>query len=130
MAYSLSHPCVFWFLVWPLIFCWFSVHLLKYDRHIHTLQYILAHRRGPLGRRRPVFLTSIPTLVTLYVLCPYRSPRHLIHMAHSHSHDGGHVHDHSHSHADGAGHGHTHEIMDGPGSYMGRAPPIVEGRDW
>jgi len=45
--------------------------------------------------------------------------------SHSHSHDGGH--DHSHAAAD---HGHTHEILDGPGSYLGREMPIVEGRDW
>ncbi|KAI5804873.1 CobW/HypB/UreG, nucleotide-binding domain-containing protein [Pyronema omphalodes] len=40
-----------------------------------------------------------------------------------HSHDGlhdGHAHDH----------GHSHEILDGPGSYLAREPPIVEGRDW
>ena len=43
----------------------------------------------------------------------------------SHSHDGG----VSHSHA-GADHGHTHEILDGPGSFLGREMPIVEGRDW
>lgn len=42
----------------------------------------------------------------------------------AHSHEG-----HSHSHA-GADHGHTHEILDGPGSFLGREPPIVEGRDW
>ena len=41
-----------------------------------------------------------------------------------HSHDGM-----SHSHA-GADHGHTHEIYNGPGSFMGREMPIVEGRDW
>ncbi|OJD35969.1 urease accessory protein [Diplodia corticola] len=46
-------------------------------------------------------------------------------MAHSHSHDGG----ASHSHA-GADHGHTHEILDGPGSYLGREMPIIEGRTW
>lgn len=46
-------------------------------------------------------------------------------MAHSHSHDGG----VSHSHA-GADHGHTHEILDGPGSYLGREMPIIEGRTW
>ncbi|KAJ9623431.1 hypothetical protein H2203_005690 [Taxawa tesnikishii (nom. ined.)] len=42
----------------------------------------------------------------------------------SHSHDGA-----SHSHV-GADHGHTHEILDGPGSFLGREMPIVEGRDW
>lgn len=36
-----------------------------------------------------------------------------------HSHDG-----HSHDH------GHSHEILDGPGSYLAREPPIIEGRDW
>ena len=47
---------------------------------------------------------------------------------HMHSHDGG----PSHSHANGAAvdHGHTHEILDGPGSYLHREMPIVEGRDW
>ena len=53
-------------------------------------------------------------------------------MAHTHSHDGVGGHDHSHSH-DGfsaAEHGHSHEILDGPGSYLGREMPIVEGRDW
>ena len=44
--------------------------------------------------------------------------------SHTHDHDGA-----SHSHA-GADHGHTHEILDGPGSYLGREMPIVEGRDW
>jgi hypothetical protein len=50
-------------------------------------------------------------------------------MAHSHSHDGlqGHAHSHDNPAAD---HGHTHEILDGPGSYMGREMPIIEGRTW
>jgi len=48
-------------------------------------------------------------------------------MAHSHSHDGGHSHSHDNP---AAAHGHTHEILDGPGSYMGREMPIIEGRDW
>ncbi|KIW01065.1 urease accessory protein G [Verruconis gallopava] len=42
----------------------------------------------------------------------------------SHSHDG-----HSHSH-EGVEHGHTHEILDGPGSFLGREMPIVEGRNF
>jgi urease accessory protein len=42
----------------------------------------------------------------------------------SHTHEIGGV---SHSHAD---HGHTHEILDGPGSYIGREMPIIEGRNW
>ena len=42
----------------------------------------------------------------------------------SRTHDGvGHSHD-------GGDHGHTHEILDGPGSYLGREMPIIEGRDW
>jgi urease accessory protein len=48
-------------------------------------------------------------------------------MSHSHSHDNG---DHSHSHDGVDAHGHTHEILDGPGSYLGREMPIVEGRNW
>ena len=49
-----------------------------------------------------------------------------------HSHDGVHFHaSHGHSHdAPAADHGHSHEILDGPGSYMGREMPIIEGRDW
>lgn len=43
---------------------------------------------------------------------------------HSHSHEGV-----SHSHA-GGDHGHSHEILDGPGSFLGREMPIIEGRDW
>ncbi|KAF1991461.1 urease accessory protein UreG [Aulographum hederae CBS 113979] len=45
----------------------------------------------------------------------------------SHTHDGV----TSHSHDDrAADHGHTHEILDGPGSYLGREMPIIEGRNW
>ncbi|KGQ03111.1 putative urease accessory protein ureG-like protein [Beauveria bassiana D1-5] len=46
----------------------------------------------------------------------------------SHAHDGV-----SHSHDGGFNaqeHGHSHEILDGPGSYVGREMPIVEGREW
>ena len=49
-------------------------------------------------------------------------------MSHTHSHD-----DASHSHAQahaGGDHGHTHEVLDGPGSFLGREMPIIEGRDW
>jgi urease accessory protein len=47
-------------------------------------------------------------------------------MAHEHSHEG-----HSHSHAfDAVAHGHTHEILDGPGSYLARELPIVDGRNF
>ncbi|KAI1266226.1 urease accessory protein UreG [Xylariaceae sp. FL1019] len=45
----------------------------------------------------------------------------------SHSHDGA---SHSHSHDNIVEHGHSHEILDGPGSYLGREMPIVEGRNW
>jgi urease accessory protein len=49
-------------------------------------------------------------------------------MSHSHEHGGvGHSHD---SNAAAVEHGHTHEILDGPGSYMGREMPIIEGRNW
>lgn len=44
--------------------------------------------------------------------------------SHTHSHEGA-----SHSHA-AADHGHSHEILDGPGSFLGREMPIIEGRDW
>ncbi|KAF2866179.1 urease accessory protein ureG [Massariosphaeria phaeospora] len=47
-------------------------------------------------------------------------------MSGSHSHDGA-----SHAHPGGGGdHGHTHEILDGPGSFLGREMPIIEGRNW
>jgi urease accessory protein len=44
-------------------------------------------------------------------------------MSHSHTHDGP-------GHAHGQEHGHSHEILDGPGSFVGREMPIVEGRNW
>ena len=44
--------------------------------------------------------------------------------SHDHAHDGV-----SHSHP-GGDHGHTHEVLDGPGSYLGRDMPTFEGRDW
>ncbi|KAF5866975.1 hypothetical protein ETB97_006819 [Aspergillus alliaceus] len=47
-------------------------------------------------------------------------------MSHSHSHDLG----INHSHDDFGGHGHSHEILDGPGSYINREMPLIEGRDW
>ncbi|KAI5799976.1 CobW/HypB/UreG, nucleotide-binding domain-containing protein [Geopyxis carbonaria] len=38
---------------------------------------------------------------------------------------------HTHSHdSQTHDHGHSHEIIDGPGSYLNREPPIVDGRDW
>lgn len=46
-----------------------------------------------------------------------------------HSHDDSGPHSHSHE-FNAAEHGHSHEILDGPGSYVGREMPIVAGRDW
>ncbi|KAB5528148.1 urease accessory protein-like protein [Coniochaeta sp. 2T2.1] len=54
-------------------------------------------------------------------------------MSHSHDHDHEHAaHGHSHDSTtfNAAEHGHSHEILDGPGSYIGREMPIVEGRNW
>lgn len=53
-------------------------------------------------------------------------------MSHSHSHDGpgGHSHSHDSPTFNAQEHGHSHEILDGPGSYLQREMPIVEGRDW
>ncbi|KAI1084401.1 CobW/HypB/UreG, nucleotide-binding domain-containing protein [Whalleya microplaca] len=51
-------------------------------------------------------------------------------MAHTHSHDGLAGHSHSHDGFSAAEHGHSHEILDGPGSFLGREMPIVEGRNW
>ena len=48
-------------------------------------------------------------------------------MSHGHSHDGA---SHSHAHDGAVDHGHTHEILDGPGSFLAREMPIVEGRDF
>ncbi|KAI9874551.1 MAG: hypothetical protein M1830_009626, partial [Pleopsidium flavum] len=50
---------------------------------------------------------------------------------HTHSHEGSALHTHSHPNGfNAAEHGHSHEVLDGPGSYMGREMPIIEGRDW
>ncbi|OCT54249.1 Urease accessory protein G [Cladophialophora carrionii] len=46
----------------------------------------------------------------------------------THSHDN--EPSHSHDHANGEPHGHTHEIYNGPGSFLHREMPIVEGRDF
>ncbi len=48
----------------------------------------------------------------------------------SHSHDGGAAHSHGGGGFNAQEHGHSHEILDGPGSYVGREMPIVEGREW
>jgi urease accessory protein len=49
----------------------------------------------------------------------------------SHIHADGTSHSHSHDHGTSAAeHGHSHEILDGPGSFLGREMPIIEGRDW
>ncbi|KAK4251645.1 P-loop containing nucleoside triphosphate hydrolase protein [Corynascus novoguineensis] len=48
----------------------------------------------------------------------------------THSHDlFPHSHSHDH-HFNPAEHGHSHEILDGPGSYLGREMPIIKGRNW
>ncbi|VUC33438.1 unnamed protein product [Clonostachys rosea] len=51
-------------------------------------------------------------------------------MSHSHSHEGGHSHSHDSSGFNAQEHGHSHEILDGPGTYLGREMPIIEGRTW
>jgi len=51
-------------------------------------------------------------------------------MANMHSHDGLSSHSHDTAGFNAAEHGHSHEILDGPGSYMGREMPLIEGRDW
>lgn len=48
----------------------------------------------------------------------------------THSHDGTHSHSHAHDAFSPAEHGHSHEILDGPGSYLGREMPLTEGRNW
>jgi urease accessory protein len=49
----------------------------------------------------------------------------------THSHDGVHFHAaHSNDTFNPAEHGHSHEILDGPGSYLGREMPLTEGRNW
>jgi len=45
-------------------------------------------------------------------------------------HDYGHSHDGNSCDGNAHDHGHSHEILDGPGSYLAREAPIVEGRDW
>jgi hypothetical protein len=73
-------------------------------------------------------IPSTPSRHFLFVFFPrqHTTARTSI-MAHLHSHDGGPSHSHDQPAAD---HGHTHEILNGPGSYMGREPPIIEGRNW
>ena len=51
-------------------------------------------------------------------------------MANMHSHDGHTSHSHDPTAFNAAEHGHSHDILDGPGSYMGREMPLIEGRDW
>lgn len=47
----------------------------------------------------------------------------------SHTHDEPHGHSHDAA-AIAAEHGHSHEILTGPGSFLAREPPIVDGRDF
>ncbi|KAF3911389.1 hypothetical protein ABW20_dc0102319 [Dactylellina cionopaga] len=51
-------------------------------------------------------------------------------MSQLHSHDGGQPHSHDGSGFNAQEHGHSHEILDGPGSFLARELPIVEGRDF
>lgn len=55
-------------------------------------------------------------------------------MSHSHDHDHSHGYSHDHDHhsngTSAVEHGHTHEVLDGPGSYLNRELPLVEGRDF
>jgi hypothetical protein len=41
---------------------------------------------------------------------------------HTHTHDG--------PAFNAAEHGHSHDVLHGPGSYMDREMPLIEGRDW
>ncbi|EFX06456.1 urease accessory protein ureg [Grosmannia clavigera kw1407] len=51
-----------------------------------------------------------------------------------HSHDGGITMHASHGHEassfSAVEHGHSHEILDGPGSFLAREMPIIDGRNW
>jgi urease accessory protein len=51
-------------------------------------------------------------------------------MSHAHSHDHGHAHDHGHTHSTVPDHGHTHEHYTGPGSFLGREPPLSTSRNF
>ncbi|KAL1891932.1 hypothetical protein Cpir12675_004764 [Ceratocystis pirilliformis] len=51
-------------------------------------------------------------------------------MSHDHSHEHSHEHSHDHDGFNAQEHGHSHEILNGPGSYLGREMPIIEGRNW
>jgi hypothetical protein len=60
-------------------------------------------------------------------------PEWLLIHTHSYSHKGGHTHSHEGGHRDShahEGHGHSHEILGGPGSFLGREMPLVQGRNW
>ena len=62
--------------------------------------------------------------------CPVAYTEYAMGEQRTHVHVG--IADHSHAHDDfnAAEHGHSHEILDGPGSYMQREMPLIEGRDW
>ena len=83
----------------------------------------------------PILLQPVGETLILYISINFSKAPLCIHlpiMSGMHSHDGVHFHaSHGHSHdLPAADHGHTHEVLDGPGSYMGREMPIIEGRDW
>jgi urease accessory protein len=81
-------------------------------------------RSGPCNKDPPGLDIKLSRILTRGN-CLLTPSFHQKHRTMSHSHDGA----HSHSH-EAVDHGHTHEILDGPGSFLGREMPIVEGRDF
>ena len=77
-----------------------------------------------------LFAFSIKQTSSICLSALHVAPIAMAATAHSHSHDGITPHSHDHNGFNAAEHGHSHEILDGPGSYMGREMPIIEGRDW
>lgn len=73
---------------------------------------------------QPTQTTNSPRDTLNYLQIFHDSPIHDI-MAHSHDGGLGHSHDDPFN-----GHGHSHDILDGPGSYIDREMPLIEGRDW
>ncbi|KAL6400807.1 putative Urease accessory protein-like protein [Ilyonectria robusta] len=95
-------------------------------RHINqafcTSSILLSQTSLRQSNRRPI--ASSPSSTASIFFIPTNPPP-TANM--SHSHDGSAPHSHEFNAAE---HGHSHEILDGPGSYLGREMPIVEGRDW
>jgi hypothetical protein len=85
---------------------------------------------SPLQLKLSSFPSSFPFLHTNQlnpIILSQASPE-ITMAAQTHSHDGGAT--HSHDGFNAQEHGHSHEILDGPGSFLGREMPIVEGREW